>query len=178
MASYNSLGLNYLCNHVSRYWSENNFKDSRPIVVRWLAYAHRWKNRSLQGVSREDAEVLLSTGKDFQTYLAGQAGWQEKTKGKDNADVILRPLLKIMCRYSVLSWNPSTAWSSTISSYILLDIKVRSSNCAGSLNWDWTHSPSNFPAFSPFQSSVLSVAHEHTKYTQNLLANLVHKTEQ
>ena len=59
-----------------------------------------YKDLLFQGVSREDAKVLLSTGKDFQTYLAGQAGWQEKTKGKDNADLILRPLLKIMCRSS------------------------------------------------------------------------------
>ena len=41
--------------------------------------------------------MVLRTGKEYQTYLAGQAGWQEKMPNHD-ADAILRPLLKIMCR--------------------------------------------------------------------------------
>jgi len=53
--------------------------------------------RPLKGWSREDAEIVLRTGKEYQTYLAGQAGWREKLPNHD-ADAILRPLLKIMCR--------------------------------------------------------------------------------
>ena len=45
--------------------------------------------------------MVLRTGKEYQTYLAGQAGWQEKMPNHD-ADAILRPLLKIMCRQDVL----------------------------------------------------------------------------
>ena len=41
--------------------------------------------------------MVLRTGKEYQTYLAGQAGWQEKMPNHD-ADAILRPLLNIMCR--------------------------------------------------------------------------------
>ena len=49
--------------------------------------------------------MVLRTGKEYQTYLAGQAGWQEKMPNHD-ADAILRPLLKIMCRQD-LSWSES-----------------------------------------------------------------------
>ena len=49
--------------------------------------------------------MVLRTGKEYQTYLAGQAGWQEKVPNHD-ADAILRPLLKIMCRQD-LSWSES-----------------------------------------------------------------------
>ena len=52
--------------------------------------------------------MVLRTGKEYQTYLAGQAGWQEKMPNHD-ADAILRPLLRIMCRQDMcFDLNPRT----------------------------------------------------------------------
>ena len=55
--------------------------------------------------------MVLRTGKEYQTYLAGQAGWQEKMPNHD-ADAILRPLLKIMCRQDMCLNTRNFHWMS------------------------------------------------------------------
>ena len=77
--------------------------EKRVPATKWGILIQKLMCVCLQGWSREDAEVVLRTGKEYQTYLAGQAGWQEKMPNHD-ADAILRPLLKIMCRQD-LSWS-------------------------------------------------------------------------